>query len=47
MDAFYRGPVAKAIARTVEEAGGWLSLDDLAAVPSRVARARAHHVSRA
>ena len=31
MDAFYRGPVAKAIARTVEEAGGWLSLDDLAA----------------
>jgi gamma-glutamyltranspeptidase/glutathione hydrolase len=31
MEAFYRGPVAKAIARTVEEAGGWLSLDDLAA----------------
>ena len=31
MDAFYRGPVAKAIARTVEEAGGWLSLEDLAA----------------
>ena len=30
-EAFYRGPIAKAIARAVTEAGGWLSLADLAA----------------
>jgi gamma-glutamyltranspeptidase / glutathione hydrolase len=30
-EAFYRGPLAKTIARAVQEAGGWLSEDDLAA----------------
>src|SRR3989441_7110116 len=30
-DVFYRGPIAKAIARTVREAGGWLAEEDLAA----------------
>lgn len=30
-EAFYRGPIAQAIARTVAEAGGWLSEADLAA----------------
>jgi gamma-glutamyltranspeptidase / glutathione hydrolase len=30
-EAFYRGPIAKTIARAVREAGGWLSEDDLAA----------------
>ena len=30
-DVFYRGPIAKAIARTVTEGGGWLSEADLAA----------------
>lgn len=30
-DAFYRGPIAQAIARTVTEGGGWLSEADLAA----------------
>jgi gamma-glutamyltranspeptidase/glutathione hydrolase len=29
-DAFYRGPVARTIARAVQEAGGWLSEEDLA-----------------
>ena len=29
-EAFYRGPIAKAIARAVQEAGGWLSEADLA-----------------
>lgn len=29
-DAFYRGPIAEAIARTVQEAGGVLTVDDLA-----------------
>src|SRR5262245_50043283 len=29
-DAFYRGPIARAIARAVGEAGGWLSEADLA-----------------
>jgi gamma-glutamyltranspeptidase / glutathione hydrolase len=29
-EVFYRGPVAKAIARAVQEAGGWLSDEDLA-----------------
>ena len=29
-EAFYRGPIAKALARGVQEAGGWLSEDDLA-----------------
>ncbi|MET0850367.1 MAG: gamma-glutamyltransferase [Candidatus Rokuibacteriota bacterium] len=29
-EAFYRGPIAKAIARAVREAGGWLSEADLA-----------------
>jgi gamma-glutamyltranspeptidase/glutathione hydrolase len=31
LDVFYRGPIAKAIARAVQEAGGWLSEEDLAA----------------
>ncbi|OLB05610.1 MAG: hypothetical protein AUH14_08305 [Candidatus Rokubacteria bacterium 13_2_20CM_69_15_1] len=31
-DAFYRGPIAKAIARAVREAGGWLDEADLAAL---------------
>src|SRR6266446_1005847 len=30
-EVFYRGPIAKAIARAVREAGGWLGEDDLAA----------------
>jgi gamma-glutamyltranspeptidase/glutathione hydrolase len=30
-EAFYRGPTAKAIARAVREAGGWLDEEDLAA----------------
>jgi len=30
-DVFYRGPIAKAIARTVREGGGWLAEEDLAA----------------
>jgi gamma-glutamyltranspeptidase/glutathione hydrolase len=30
-EAFYRGPIAKAIARGVQEAGGWLDESDLAA----------------
>jgi gamma-glutamyltranspeptidase/glutathione hydrolase len=30
-EAYYRGPIAKAIARATEEAGGWLSEADLAA----------------
>ena len=30
-DAFYRGPIARAIARAVTEAGGWLSEADMAA----------------
>jgi len=30
-DVFYRGPIAKAIARAVQEAGGWLAEEDLAA----------------
>jgi gamma-glutamyltranspeptidase / glutathione hydrolase len=29
-EAFYRGPIARAIARAVREAGGWLTEDDLA-----------------
>jgi len=29
-EAFYRGPIAKAIARAVQEAGGWLAEADLA-----------------
>ena len=29
-DAFYRGPIARAIGRAVREAGGWLGEDDLA-----------------
>jgi len=31
VEAFYRGPIAKAIARAVTEAGGWLTEADLAA----------------
>jgi len=30
-EAFYRGPIANAIARAVREAGGWLGEEDLAA----------------
>jgi gamma-glutamyltranspeptidase/glutathione hydrolase len=30
-EAFYRGPIARAIARAVQEAGGWLAEEDLAA----------------
>ena len=30
-EAFYRGPIAKAIAKGVQEAGGWLSVEDFAA----------------
>ncbi|MBI2158842.1 MAG: gamma-glutamyltransferase family protein [Candidatus Rokubacteria bacterium] len=30
-EVFYRGPIAKAIARAVREAGGWLGEEDLAA----------------
>ncbi|HUF92553.1 MAG TPA: gamma-glutamyltransferase family protein [Candidatus Limnocylindria bacterium] len=30
-EAFYRGPIGAAIARAVQQAGGWLSEDDLAA----------------
>jgi len=30
-DVFYRGPIAKAIARAVRDAGGWLGEEDLAA----------------
>jgi gamma-glutamyltranspeptidase / glutathione hydrolase len=31
LDVFYRGPIARAIVRAVQEAGGWLAEDDLAA----------------
>jgi gamma-glutamyltranspeptidase / glutathione hydrolase len=31
LDVFYRGPIAKTIARAVQEAGGWLAEEDLAA----------------
>jgi gamma-glutamyltranspeptidase / glutathione hydrolase len=31
LEVFYRGPIAKTIARTVREAGGWLAEEDLAA----------------
>jgi gamma-glutamyltranspeptidase/glutathione hydrolase len=30
-EAFYRGPIARTIARAVQEAGGWLAEEDLAA----------------
>jgi gamma-glutamyltranspeptidase/glutathione hydrolase len=30
-EAFYRGPIARAITRAVQEAGGWLAQEDLAA----------------
>ena len=30
-EAFYRGPIAKTITRAVQEAGGWLAMEDLAA----------------
>jgi gamma-glutamyltranspeptidase/glutathione hydrolase len=30
-DAFYRGPIARTMARAVQEAGGWLAEEDLAA----------------
>ena len=30
VEAFYRGPIARSIARAVAEAGGWLTEDDLA-----------------
>ena len=31
LDVFYRGPIARAIVHAVQEAGGWLAEDDLAA----------------
>ena len=31
VEAFYRGPIAKTVTRAVQEAGGWLSMEDLAA----------------
>jgi gamma-glutamyltranspeptidase/glutathione hydrolase len=31
LEAFYRGPIARTIARAVQEAGGWLAEEDLAA----------------
>jgi gamma-glutamyltranspeptidase/glutathione hydrolase len=31
LDVFYRGPIARTIARAVQEAGGWLAEEDLAA----------------
>ena len=31
LEAFYRGPLARTIARAVQEAGGWLAEEDLAA----------------
>lgn len=31
VEAFYRGPIAKAVVRAVQEAGGWLAEEDLAA----------------
>src|SRR3989454_1040480 len=49
-DVFYRGPIAKAIARAVREAGGWLDEADLAALapewrePATIAD-REHRVS--
>src|SRR2546426_1044151 len=49
-DVFYRGPIAKAIARAVREAGGWLDEADLAALapewrePATIAY-REHRVS--
>ena len=49
-DVFYRGPIAKVIARAVREAGGWLDEADLAAVtpqwrePATIAY-REHQVS--
>jgi gamma-glutamyltranspeptidase/glutathione hydrolase len=48
-EAFYRGPIGRAIGRAVREAGGWLGEDDLAAFapvwrePARIAY-RAHEV---
>src|SRR2546428_299971 len=49
-DVFYRGPIAKAIARAVREAGGWLDEAEPAAAPPGGARAptiayREHRVS--
>ena len=44
MEAFYRGPIARTIARAVEEAGGWLSEEDLAAfAPQWRAPATVHY----
>jgi gamma-glutamyltranspeptidase/glutathione hydrolase len=34
-EAFYRGPIARAVARAIQEAGGWLSAADLAAFQPR------------
>ena len=31
LEAFYRGPIARTITRAVQEAGGWLAMEDLAA----------------
>jgi gamma-glutamyltranspeptidase/glutathione hydrolase len=48
-EAFYRGPIAKALARGVQEAGGWLGEADLAAFqpqwrePARIAY-RGHEI---
>ena len=48
-DVFYRGSIAKAIARAVQEAGGWLTEEDLGAFRAEwrepaVIRYRAHDV---
>ena len=31
LEAFYRGPIARTVTRAVQEAGGWLAMEDLAA----------------
>src|SRR5919108_674464 len=48
-EVFYRGPIARAIARAVQEAGGWLAEEDLATFRPEwrepaVIRYRAHDV---
>ena len=45
-EVFYRGPIAKAIARAVREAGGWLTEADLAAFAPEWRAAGDHHLPR-